>query len=408
MAEGLIISDAQRLRLVLEVFSCFDDIRWQDAGNYNPLNYSHHDLTPDEKILTHWLCYITDRQTAFQRVWDVGGYVISDLVRTYTRERHTDVRTILFRYVPEPGGRLWLECDLERANERLKRYGITGPRVRFVSRYMPEDLVLIYRTLRILDAISARSLPQYIARVIESDADHRRCIRRMAVALNDLTYSGGGALSADRFEAALSRADADVAGFRITSGEGAGLFGRKRLWCSLRDYLKSPDFNTEFVSGLSSAGVPNPEAWRRCHPALTGALAALELPGDVWNNAPVFRRGLFSPYLKHEPRAWDMPRTIRRVYEILTQDQPVRFYPEQMDVTFDFVPRMCDRQECGICPFGTGIREICHAQPGCLCSVALVTCGYRHRCAPSSCALREDRAKGLCHSSLATVGPDAS
>jgi hypothetical protein len=58
-------------------------------------------------------------------------------------------------------------------------------------------------------------------------------------------------------------------------------------------------------------------------------MSALELPGDVWNNAPVFRSGLFGPYLGNEPGTWDMPRTIRRVYEIVSEEQPVRFYPEQ-------------------------------------------------------------------------------
>lgn len=401
--KALVVTDAGRLRLVLETFAAFDEIRWQEAGNYNLLNYSRDDLSPDEKLLAHWLCYITDRQTRFQRVWDIGGYVLSDLVRAYTAERQRSVRDLLWDYVGREGRRLWLECEHRGENDRLRRYGVTGPPVRFASRYMPEDMVLIYRTLSILDATSGKSFSRYVAGVIHAEPDLQRCTRRMAVALNDLTYAGGGAVKAERLEAALSRTDEQAAGFRISSGEGSGLFGRKRLWCSLRDYLKSPEFNREFVAGLAAAGSVSPDKWRRDAPALMAALPALELPGDVWNNAPVFRSGLFSPCLQNEPRTWDMPRTIRRVYQILTGQGPIRFYPEQLDVTFDFVPRMCERQACEVCLFGAGISDICHAVPGRLCSVALLSCGYKRRCAPNTCQFRDDRVRGLCRSSLATL-----
>jgi len=132
---------------------------------------------------------------------------------------------------------------------------------------------------------------------------------------------------------------------------------------------------------------------------LKRALGAIELPGDVWNNAKVFRDGLFSPYLSDERPSWDMPRTIRRVYELLKKDHDLRFYPEQLDVTFDFVPRMCQRM-CDVCPFGNGIGHVCHQKRGCLCPVPLISCGYRHLCNPEKCRLKEDAAKRLCHSSM--------
>jgi hypothetical protein len=341
VADTLVVADAERLRLVLETFSRLDDIRWQDAGNYNPLNYSHDDLTPDEKLLTHWLCYIADRQTAFRRVWDVGAYVISDLVRRYTREPQTDVRSLLYRYLPDRKAGLRLACDLHRADERLRRYRIEKSPVEFSSRYMPEDLVLMYRTLRVLDAVGGRSLSRYIAASISESGDRRGCIRSIASALDDLTYSAGGTVSATEFESALERVDGEAARFSRRPDVDRPLLGRKRLWCSLRDYLKSPDFNAQFAAGLTSAGIPDPETWDRRHPTLVAALVALELPGDVWNNAPIFRQGLFNPYVRRVPRTWDMPRTIRRIYELLIRDRPLRFYPEQLDVTFDFVLLCC-------------------------------------------------------------------
>ncbi len=66
------IRDADRLTEILDAFSALDDIRWSQRSNYSLINHCAPDLTADEKLLTHWLCYIADRQTAFQRVWDVG------------------------------------------------------------------------------------------------------------------------------------------------------------------------------------------------------------------------------------------------------------------------------------------------------------------------------------------------
>jgi hypothetical protein len=182
----------------------------------------------------------------------------------------------------------------------------------------------------------------------------------------------------------------------------ASLFGRKRLWCSLRDYLKSPEFNDVFVAALTDAGAENPAKWARVTPELKAALVALELPGDVWNNWPVFRQGLFAPCLQNEPASWDMPRTIRRVHELLSEGGSLDFYPEQLDVTFDFVPRMCEAQMCDVCVFGRGVKDVCHRQAGFLCPVALISCKYRHVCSPDVCRLKQDVTKGFCHSAMTT------
>ena len=127
------------MRLILESFSQFDDMRWEQPANYNLINYCSEDLSSEEKLLTHWLCYITDRQTDFRRIWEVGGYVISHLVRAYVRENEQDVHSLLRHYYIRSNGKLALQCCSEGDNARLKRYGITVGEVRFTSRYMPED-----------------------------------------------------------------------------------------------------------------------------------------------------------------------------------------------------------------------------------------------------------------------------
>ncbi|MDY6822012.1 MAG: hypothetical protein SVN78_10375 [Deferribacterota bacterium] len=67
------IKDEKALIKIFKTISWLDDIRWRTAGNYNFINYSRSNLTNCEKILTHWICYITDRQMSFEIVWDKGG-----------------------------------------------------------------------------------------------------------------------------------------------------------------------------------------------------------------------------------------------------------------------------------------------------------------------------------------------
>lgn len=91
-----------------------------------------------------------------------------------------------------------------------------------------------------------------------------------------------------------------------------------------------------------------------------------------------------------------MPRVVRGIHEQLAQAGIRVFYPEQLDITFDFVPRMCEKQMCSLCFFGSGIGKLCHKQAGLWCPVTLVHCGYKHECNPTGCGFAEDLAKGLC------------
>jgi len=393
------VTDVGRMSAILEVFSLLDDIRWNEASNYNLINYCRDDLTDDEKLLTHWLCYITDRQMPFERIWDIGGYVISHLVRTYTANPNKNVAGVIAPYVRRNGNTVRLESPLDRPNARLGRYGITGDTVPFASRYMPEDLVLIYRTLGILDKVADRSIACFMCLALDEGMNLEQGIKQMAFALNQLTYAAGGAVSGAKFDQRIEEINREIADFKLEIDTDGALFGRKRLWCSLRDYLKSPEFNPVFVASLEKAGCSNPDRWKRDTVELKAALKVLELAGDVWNNAEIFREGLFRPYVSNERKTWDMPRTIREIYKFITQIGTTCFYPEQLDVSFDFIPRMCQRAMCAVCLFGAGIEEVCHQNQDLLCPVVLYSCGYTHRCDPSSCGFKENSVKGFCKSS---------
>jgi len=294
------VTDIERMSAILEVFSLLDDIRWNGASNYNLINYCRDDLTDDEKLLTHWLCYITDRQMQFERIWDIGGYVISHLVRTYTANPDRNVAEVISPYVRRNGNTVRLESPLDRPSARLGRYEITEDTVPFASRYMPEDLGLIYRTLGILDKVADRSIARFMCLALDEGMDIEQDIKKMAFALNQLTYAAGGAVSGAKFDQRIEEIDREIADFKLEVDTDGSLFGRKRLWCSLRDYLKSPEFNPVFVASLEKAGCSNPDRWKRDSVKLKAALKVLELPGDVWNNAEIFREGLFRPYVSNE------------------------------------------------------------------------------------------------------------
>jgi hypothetical protein len=153
---------------------------------------------------------------------------------------------------------------------------------------------------------------------------------------------------------------------------------------------------------MSTIDKAESDRWHRASPNLWAARAVIELPGDVWNNNRIFRDGLFTPSIGSIPKTWDMPRTVRAIYDAMPPGMTT-FYPEQLDVTFDFVPRMCATKNCHICVFGAGTSRLCHGRAGLYCSVTLAACGYVHSCNPKACSFRSDSVKGICKKALLTT-----
>ncbi len=74
------------LKSIFKIISFYDEVRWSSGVNYNLINYFKNTIDDDTKLLTHWLCYITDRQMPFERIWDIGGFVFSDLIDTIKKK----------------------------------------------------------------------------------------------------------------------------------------------------------------------------------------------------------------------------------------------------------------------------------------------------------------------------------
>lgn len=385
----LTVRQPEVLLRILSTFSFLDEARWCFDCNYTLINYVSDDLGDDEKLLTHWLCYVMDRGTPFRRIWDVAGFVISEIVAHYTAG--ATLPELIALHVDDADGGWRLRAH-SPANRLLQVwYGTDQSEVVFESRF-PANYVSLFRTLARLEGYS-RSLGEYLRQALR-DADYAQGIDRMAGAMDELTYRGVGRVSN---EGTADRVRQEIAGASDFGPSGSGVqdrFNRKRLWCALRDYLKSPEFNPVFRSAVGAAG----DRWSRSDPELRRTLWRLELPGDVWNNRAPFWQGLFRPYVDgmEGARAPQLARAMHTGLVELGYGSRLTFYPEQLDVTFDFVPRMCEVRACAVCPFGGGIAESCHGQSDLLCPVLLQSCGYRFRCDPSLCTLRADSARGAC------------
>jgi hypothetical protein len=264
--------------------------------------------------------------------------------------------------------------------------------------------------------VAERSFARFIYLAVHDETQQGIPIRKLAAALHFLTYMDIGTVKAEEvqdkmaelstgLEKQLSEFLLDPKGFIAKLVHDFDPYGKKRLWCSIRDYLKSDEFNGYLVGALEAlenVDPAEPPRWRRKN-VEKATLAEMELPGDVWNNYPIFREWLFSPFVGSIPKRWDMPRTIREIYKDL-RDENATFYPEQLDVTFDFVPRMCDRLKCHFCIFGGGIEKQCHQQRGLYCPVTLAACGYFYPCKPDHCAFKSISVRGFCQSPIARGG----
>jgi hypothetical protein len=154
------------------------------------------------------------------------------------------------------------------------------------------------------------------------------------------------------------------------------IFNQKRAWCSLRDFLKSPEFNNYFKISLRICGLSENDIKNLMN---VNSLNQLELPGDVWNNNSKFRKCI----LDNNKTKLSLNKILRNHFN--ENKNTIIGYPEQFDITFDFVPRMCENNNCDICPIfqiisPNNFEKICIKNENMLCPVAIISCNYKNLC----------------------------
>lgn len=382
-----IIKDKTGLAKIWKVVSWLDTCRWNSEVNGNYINFFEQEMTNCEKILTHWLCYITDRQMPFEKVWDTGGHVFSELVYDYCRNK-VSAEDLLNNYY---------EAYTDKKGKQRHRFKARGGAT-FAPRYPSKDFQCILQTLKVLEEYQ-KNLVFYVVTVIRKFQDSPDLLAGIACALHLLTYRVMHN-KADCKRTITIIEDPEQFEQQLRWFKKSSTTNKKRLWCCIRDYKKGL-YNNVFASGIQEvvegeSSLELIETWNAL------PMDQIELPGDVWNNSPPFRDNLIGSVvdIADIPKNWKMPTIIREVYKELTStEQDTAFYPEQFDITFDFVPRMCTKKLCKVCPFGeNGVDPICLPSQDKYCPVALVSCGYLIKCVGKreDCIVAKEIGKGVC------------
>ena len=389
----------QKLAEIFKIISFYDDYRWEFSHNYNLINFFKIDLQSDIKILTHWICYITDRQMPFQRIWDIGGFVFSELIYEIKKQKSLSLLNPQDKnsFVKKEDDKYaFISNSIADNNDILTQYSdiLENEKVKFKSRFFPSDYLAMLYTFVFLEDYDF-SFSKFIKEVYCLHKDKNDFIKRILFSLYLLTYHGiGQPKSSDLSDFAANIEKANERKTKIKNFFSNPdsfnneyniflkdkVFKQKRAWCSLRDFLKSPEFKQYFEVALSDEDLRDND-FRKLFSY--EALIQLELPGDVWNNNSKFRNCILKD-TEYEHSKKVLNKILREFFNKNSQD--IIGYPEQFDITFDFVPRMCDLNNCDLCPIykidnrKNDFNKICLKNKKMYCPVVLVGCNYKGNC----------------------------
>jgi len=392
----------QRLNKIFKIISFFDEYRWEDKINYNLINFQNNHIDDDSKILTHWFCYIADRQMPFKTIWDVGGFVFSELIDEMKKQHNFNLinpKSIESFVKKEIDSQKYYFLSRANANNKiLEDYPnyVYNQKVKFKSRFLPADYFCILFTLSILEEYNY-TFSEYIYSAYNRNKDKTDIISRILFSLYLLTYydvsqpdsnalinfSSNIKTAKQRTKSVLKILNNEnefESEFKIFSKDK--IFKQKRAWCSLRDFLKSPEFKTYFKNSLKNK--LNNDDFKKIFSV--EAMTQLELPGDVWNNNSKFRKCILKNTKYHNSNI-ELNKILRDHFE--NNKSIIEGYPEQFDITFNFVPNMCENNNCHICPIDrlnniNDFSKICVNNTNMFCPVALTSCNYKNHCKGSA------------------------
>ena len=370
-----------------------------EVSNYYSINMAYKkEAFKENMLLTHFLGYITNRQTPFERIFEQLDYIFSQIVHDFMEEEKCvdDLLPIdiiennlsYFSKKPKKVSKkesenvadsyafVSHELDSQESVMPSVTERIKGNNTIFyaTSRFYTPDFIAIRLTLDILsDKKYNRSFFSFVEWAIGNKAKENK-LERLLYALWILGYRKVGQWIIENNH------------FKPKNKEGkeyAEILKEKKI--VLEDFdkngLSSKYYKKEFQLGDYSNKNNRYNAKRvACfvrdllmyHPCanvfekrfgdkLFGELreqmaAVLELPGDTWNNNDVLNECL---HLQCENKnANDTPNiVVRKVYDMLCEKlggkEKVGCFPEQFDCTFDFAPRMCNsvaQKNCCFCP----------------------------------------------------------
>ncbi|MCX8173439.1 MAG: hypothetical protein N3F63_02355 [Thermoplasmata archaeon] len=409
-------ANLQNLVKLFRVCEWFDNARWNQqvpcsSPSSSLVHYSYNTmpddvfsqqqlnklkLKPSEKILIHWLTYITDYQMRYTLVWAGGFKVFTCLVKCYTSQRSTPAAEILAAHFDQS----------KKHFTTCQNFGGIIGHTTFTSRQPQINRRKIEQTLNVLDHYD-RDIVKFIVDTFlafhqphATNPQNCDCLRKVACALWLLTYTANN--TTQNWPRILASFTNNPAGFinspqfdYVYSKMFDPLHDKKRLWCCVRDYKKGDDCEyhqifKDAILNLYPGQLQQIINWWDQLP-----LDQLELPGDVWNEK---FRGMFTGFLQQKHRCSRAPCVVRFSYSVISSQMGSQsFYPEQVDVSFDFAQRMCGEKKnkdkkCDVCPFRVGGLKLCKrvalplpsdpskCTPSMYCNIAWECCGYYYVC----------------------------
>lgn len=374
---------------IFKVISWLDDKRWKSEikGLYTFVEkiLESHELQPAQKVLVHWLTYITDRGKRADILWENASPKIKELVVGYFNEDLSKKEQVIEL------------CEKYEKEKKIQAF--------------PADIESIKRTLILLLDYNKDIIRFMTLRLSKWANDHpEEFCPRIAFSLYLLSYKGVQSLAQKnelrrQNQGQLNREMEETndilnndAMFEREFKEWYWERWHKRIWTALRDYKKFSLLSEIFIRGMRAQAEQN--VWRK------DFTEQLELPGDIWNNR--FFKNCIEPIVEimgGPLKGKKTPEVVRYLWQKIKSKCPGS-YPEQLDVTFDFAPRMCEKKFCAICPLGpNGAKFICIPSQDRYCPVALVSCGYAVKCARNrgECAIKEGVGKRTCTRGLSSI-----
>ncbi len=336
---------------------------------------------------------------SYKIVWNVGGFVFSELIYEIKQTKNIELLNPKnpFSFIQnESDGDKYYFISKTTANSLIINYYEDyqkNNKVIFKSRFLPSDYFSILYTFIGLEEYEY-NLSAFISDIYLSNKNKEELIKRILFSLYLLTYydisqpNSSDILNFnENFKKAQIRKkeiykiikDEKVFEKEFYKFTNNKIYNQKRAWCSLRDFLKSPEFKKYFQLSLKEFKLNDAD-----FDILFSlkSLNQLELPGDVWNNNSKFRNCILknSPYIKSK---LSLNKILREYFE--ENKSIIDGYPEQFDITFNFVPKMCEENNCDFCPINRILQnnnfdKICINNKKMFCPVALICCNYKNLC----------------------------
>lgn len=407
-----------KIKEKFKVVNFLDKCRWKvnNSGindNYNLINYVNDNISNDTKLLAHWISYITDRQMPYEQIWDIGGFVFSDMVVSYKNNGLSvlEIDNDKSFFCRKDGSKYVFRSKTlpeKKQAERIQRYNREqSVGIEFIPRFYPTDYICMYYTLHTLefekfDKNFVKYLSSVIRCILNITTDCSQIIKGLIYGLYILTYEHVGRVKSDELtsinwsDKAHKRTEAikdllknpEIYAKKVKEfyESGKQYKSSKRIMCSLRDYIKSPEFRELFKEELRCNDMPENIINKIFSEE---ACSYIDLPGDIWNNNSTFRNCLLKnidPPLEDSEKLQKLSlgELLRLIYNKKEKYGIEIGYPEQFDVTFDLVPRMCKKNNCNICPLSISnerdLDKICVKNDGKFCGIALASCGYKYEC----------------------------